>query len=109
MPNYSQGRLFTKALVASVVLNVLMIAAGISGGAQGRSTLLTRLSHVLAAPPGLIIDRCCAPSGLFEGGSLLLAILEVTTISILFYCVVAWVVLGLVHWLKKALGTGVSR
>jgi hypothetical protein len=108
MPKYSQGRLFTKALVASVVINVLMIATGPSGGTQGRSNLLTRLSDVLAAPPGLIINRCFAPSG-HTGGAFLLGILEVTTISILFYSVVAWVVLELGYWLKKGLATGVPR
>lgn len=47
MLKYSHGRLFAKALVASAVLNVLMIAAGISGGAQGRHTLFDRLSTLL--------------------------------------------------------------
>jgi ABC-type dipeptide/oligopeptide/nickel transport system permease subunit len=61
MPKYSHRRLFVKALVASVALNVLMIAAGISGGAEGRTTLLTRLSDVVASLPGIIVTRLLWP------------------------------------------------
>jgi hypothetical protein len=108
MPKYSHGRLFTKALVGSVVLNVLMIAAGLSGGANGRSTLLTRLSDVLAAPPGIIITHCCAPRQ-HSGGAFLLSIVEATGISVLFYGLVAWLILELVCWSKTAYAAGTPR
>jgi hypothetical protein len=101
MPELFHGRLFAQALVASVVLNVLMIAAGLSGGAEGRSTLLTRFSDAVAAPPTIIITHCCAPRQ-HTMRAFLLSVVEATAISTLFYCLVAWIILELVCWGRKA-------
>ncbi|MGA7631204.1 MAG: hypothetical protein WCB11_10575 [Terriglobales bacterium] len=108
MSEYSHGRLFAKVLVVSVVLNVLMIAAGLSGGAQGRSTLLTRLSDVVAAPPGMIIKHCCAPRQ-HTSGAFFLSVLAATGISILFYSLAAWLILELVFAARGRTQPGTSR
>jgi len=108
MPKYSHSRLFTQAFVASVLLNVLTIVAGLAGGAQGRSTLLTRLSDIIAAPPGIIITHCCAPHQ-HTGGAFFLSILEATGISILFYGLAAWFILELIYWSKGARAAGASH
>jgi hypothetical protein len=108
MLKYSHGRLFTKALVASGVLNALMIMAGLSGGAQGRSTFLTRLSDVVAAPPGTIITHCCAPLE-HTARAFIWSMVEATGISILFYGLIAWLILELVYWKKRAYAAGTPR
>ena len=101
MPRCSHSQLFTKALLASGVLNALMIVAGLSGGAQGRSTLLTRLSDAVAAPPGIIITHCCAPHE-HTARAFLLSVVEATGVSVLFYGLIAWLILELVYWKRKA-------
>jgi len=82
-----------------------MIASGLLGGAQGRSTLLTRLSDVLSAPPGIIITHCCAPRQ-HSAGAFFLSFVEATGISILFYGLVAWLILELVRWSKTVYAQG---
>lgn len=105
MLKYSHGRLLTRALVASVVLNALMIVAGLSGGAQGRTTLWTRLSDVVAAPPGIIIAHCCGPHE-HTAGAFVLSMVEATGISILFYGFIAWIILELVYWKRRGFAAG---
>jgi len=85
-----------------------MIASGLLGGAQGRSTLLARLSDVLSAPPGIIITLCCAPRQ-HSAGALFLSFVEATGISILFYGLVAWLILELVRWSKTVYAQGTPR
>ena len=108
MPNDSHRHLFAKSFVASVVLNALMIAAGISGGAQGRSTLLTRFSDAVAAPPGIVVTRCCAPNQ-HNARAFFLSVVEVTGISILFYGLIAWLVLELLCWGKRVRLSGTAH
>jgi hypothetical protein len=99
--------MITQAFVASVLLNVVTIAAGLSGGAQGRSTLLTRLSDFVAAPPGIIITHCCTPDQ-HTGKAFFSSVLEATGISILFYGLAAWLILEAVYWSKRTRAAGTS-
>jgi hypothetical protein len=94
------GRLCIRALVISVVVNVLMIGAGVTGGVQEKSTRFARLSDIMAAPPGVIISRCCGPQQ-HTAGAFFVSIAEATVISILFYGVMALAVLEIVYWTKR--------
>jgi hypothetical protein len=77
-------RLLSKALIISLLLNLGMILAGLTAGVKGESNFLTELSDIIAAPPGLIISRCCAPRE-HSAHAFFAAILVSTAISILFY------------------------
>jgi hypothetical protein len=100
MSKYSHGWLFIKALIFSLALNLIMIVAGLSGGAPGQSTLLTRLSDLFVAPPGIIIMRCCVPQQ-HTSGALLSSIFEAAGVSIFFYGLAAWLILELIYWGKR--------
>lgn len=103
MPNF-HGRLCKRAFVISAAVNVLMIVTGVGG----RSTFLTRFSDILAAPPGVIILRCCGPRE-HTGGAFLTSIAASIVISVLFYAVVAWAILELVYWVKRVHAAKMAR
>ena len=94
-------RLLSKALIISLLLNLGMILAGLTAGVKGESNFLTELSDIIAAPPGLIISRCCTPRE-HSAHTFFAAILVSTAISILFYALISWAILALVHRYKQA-------
>jgi hypothetical protein len=90
------SRLF-KAIVLSVNLNALMILLGMVGNAVKSLSILASISNGIAAPTGLLLGWLIHPAGqsLF---AIFFAGFEGLIASIVFYTVVAWIVL---FWLQR--------
>ena len=98
-----QSRLLLKALVVSVVLNGVMLVMSALGGALGNGSLVLRMADGIAAPPGAIAERVLAPKE-HSLGAFAAAAAESLVWSIVFYAIVAWVILESVsvwRWMAR--------
>jgi hypothetical protein len=93
-------RLLLKALVISLFLNLGIILAGLSAGVEGGTNFLTKLSDMVAAPPGLIISRCCSPKE-HTAHAFDTSMFASIAISVLFYALICWAILALIDRYKQ--------
>lgn len=99
----------------SALLNFGLVLTAFVGGPQGRYPLVVRFADAVAAPPGVIANALFSPKQ-HTAHAFILAAVESLVCSFLFYALVAWVILSLVHSVKWALrkpeapgGEGVSK
>ncbi len=91
-----------KAVYISAVINLGMVLLGFSGGINGNKTFLTRISDLIAAPPGVIINVIVSQKQHTASGFALSAV-ESIVISFLFYTLIAWALLMLVYGIRQSL------
>ncbi len=96
-------RAASRGLTVSVGINLAMIVAGLVSGFGDRNSLLARFSNLIAAPPGLLIIRCCQPRQ-HTVQSFVASVAASIAISTAFYAIAAWVLLELLAWLKSRTG-----
>jgi hypothetical protein len=100
-----QCRLALKALAASVVVNGVMMVMSVLGGSRGSGSLALRISDTIAAPPGAIAQRIFAPKE-HSVGAFVAAATESLVLSIVFYLIVAWVILEAVSVYQRVAREG---
>jgi hypothetical protein len=83
-----------RAFVLSVVLNSLMIMLGTLGGFVKSLSFLAIVSRMIAAPPSYLVAWLIHPKAQ-SVGMIAAAMVEGLTASIVFYTLIAWVVLRL--------------
>jgi hypothetical protein len=91
-----------KAMSISAVINLGMILLGFSGGINGNRTFLTRISDLIAVPPGVIINAIVSQKQHTVSGFFLSAV-ESLAISFLFYTLIALALLMLVYSIRRSL------
>jgi hypothetical protein len=91
--NFRKSLLF-KALLISMSVNALMIFVGTVGDLVKPLSWLTKLSGMIAAPPGFLIRLLIQPN-LHSLATIVAAMIEGLFGSIIFYTVAAWIVLRL--------------
>jgi hypothetical protein len=92
-----QRHLAVKAVLISLALNAGMVVAALLGSLFGERSLLTRVSDLVAAPPGLIAERAFQPRD-HSAGALIVSMSASLTFSIVFYAVIVLAILEAVRF-----------
>ena len=91
-------RLFFQAITVSLFLNIVMVSLPLLTPDRSHS-LFTRVSDAIAIPPGKAAGMAFAPKQ-HTTNAFVLASLESFLFSIVFYTVVAWLILGCVGLIR---------
>jgi len=89
----TQHRLLLKATVFSLVLNLGLVLSAIVPS-------LARVADIVAAPPGIIIKLLISPPA-HSPSAFIVAAAESLACSIVFYLLIAWVVLKVAQVIKR--------
>jgi hypothetical protein len=100
MAHRFQNRRIKNAISISVLINLCMLLAAFF---PGRHHVLTQFSDIIAAPPGVIINLVFAPNQ-HSPGAFMFAAAESLALSVLFYAVVAWVILKVASFIRSRAG-----
>ena len=92
-----------RAAVISVNLNAVMILLGMVATCVKPLSGLAKVSQVIAIPPSFLLRLVIHPSAHASAMTVVLAMLEGLIGSMIFYTVVAWIVLQLIA-LRQAKG-----
>lgn len=95
-----QNSLTFKALSISTSLNGLLVFFGVLGNLVKALSGLTWISTAIAAPPARLVGWMLKPKG-SSFGEIIAASVGAFFVSILFYTVVAWIVLRLWTYLHS--------
>jgi hypothetical protein len=98
-----QCRLILKALMISVALNCVLLVMSVFGGSPEGGSLVARIADAIAAPPGAIAQRVFAPKK-HSVGAFVAAATESLAWSIIFYAIVALLILEGFNFLRKRRG-----
>jgi hypothetical protein len=94
-----QRRILLKAVIISVILNCGMVLMSLPGHSPTGTSAMVRIADAIAAPPGLIAERIFAPRE-HSVGAFIAAAAESLAFSVIFYAVVALVILGAASWIQ---------